>query len=424
MSQVDEGLIHAWLDGQLSAEDAARVERLVASDAEWAAAAAEARGLVAGASRILGALDHVPSVHTGERQEASAMARSKRSRDVWSAPWLRAAAVVVAVAGISSVVWMRTPTDTSAVTDAPMTMRAQTKAPAESPAPGAGPAQSAATPGARAEEKQTTSRDEPPANRAVTSKAMPRSGQPTEQLALQAARRDSATLRVDSLARARVANDAAAGRVSASAPPVPLVEQGVVGALARTATDSAAKAVSDGALDVRLAGCWLQSDSLQSLADIAGRLALGQVARGGGGRGGRAAASGAGVGTGSAADARSVQEREEATRRTVAVFRFIAPAVTDMVTAIAPPTAVAAAPLPLTQRAPESSVAPIQVLTNAQTRMLPDTSYVAEFVDARGRTELTFRVVGDTIRGRSRLTVNTVALPERAFVAVKTACPR
>ena len=59
MSRPDEGLLHAWLDGELEAEEAARVERLVAEDAEWSAAAAEARGLIAASSRILGKLDVV-----------------------------------------------------------------------------------------------------------------------------------------------------------------------------------------------------------------------------------------------------------------------------------------------------------------------------------------------------------------------------
>lgn len=60
MSRPDEGLIHQWLDGECTPEDAARIERLVATDAEWAAAVAEARGLIAASSRILGALDAVP----------------------------------------------------------------------------------------------------------------------------------------------------------------------------------------------------------------------------------------------------------------------------------------------------------------------------------------------------------------------------
>lgn len=57
MSQVDEGLVHAWLDGALSADESARIEALVHTDAAWAAAAAEARGLIAHASRVVAALD-------------------------------------------------------------------------------------------------------------------------------------------------------------------------------------------------------------------------------------------------------------------------------------------------------------------------------------------------------------------------------
>ena len=60
MPHPDEGLIHAWLDGELSPDEAARVARLVDEDPEWAAAAGEARGLIAASSRILGALDVVP----------------------------------------------------------------------------------------------------------------------------------------------------------------------------------------------------------------------------------------------------------------------------------------------------------------------------------------------------------------------------
>jgi len=40
MSRPDEGMIHAWLDGELTAEEGAELERRVASDPEWAAAVA------------------------------------------------------------------------------------------------------------------------------------------------------------------------------------------------------------------------------------------------------------------------------------------------------------------------------------------------------------------------------------------------
>ncbi|MCC7194690.1 MAG: zf-HC2 domain-containing protein [Gemmatimonadaceae bacterium] len=61
MPHPDEALIHAWLDGELDAAEAARVERLVNDDPAWAAAAAEARGLIAASERIVSALDHVPA---------------------------------------------------------------------------------------------------------------------------------------------------------------------------------------------------------------------------------------------------------------------------------------------------------------------------------------------------------------------------
>ncbi|HEY4129925.1 MAG TPA: zf-HC2 domain-containing protein [Gemmatimonadaceae bacterium] len=59
MQHLDEGTIHAWLDGALSTEEAARVEAHVAMCDECSALVAEARGLIAGASRIVSSLDIV-----------------------------------------------------------------------------------------------------------------------------------------------------------------------------------------------------------------------------------------------------------------------------------------------------------------------------------------------------------------------------
>lgn len=61
MTHLDEGTIHAWLDGALSATQSAEVDAHVKSCAECSAAAAEARGLVAASSRILTALDDTPA---------------------------------------------------------------------------------------------------------------------------------------------------------------------------------------------------------------------------------------------------------------------------------------------------------------------------------------------------------------------------
>ena len=60
MQHLDEGTIHAWLDGALSQEEATRVETHVAECAQCAAVAAEARGFIAASSRILTALDDAP----------------------------------------------------------------------------------------------------------------------------------------------------------------------------------------------------------------------------------------------------------------------------------------------------------------------------------------------------------------------------
>lgn len=102
MPRPDEGMIHAWLDGELDAAEAARVERLVAEDAEWAAAAAEARGLIAASSRIVSALDVVPAgvVPAGVKAGGSRPRSAVR-------PWMRMAAGVVLVVGTASVVLTR-----------------------------------------------------------------------------------------------------------------------------------------------------------------------------------------------------------------------------------------------------------------------------------------------------------------------------
>ena len=57
----EEGLIHAWLDDALGAVEAERLEAHVSGCVECQARVAEARGLIAGASRIVAALDDVPA---------------------------------------------------------------------------------------------------------------------------------------------------------------------------------------------------------------------------------------------------------------------------------------------------------------------------------------------------------------------------
>lgn len=98
MQHLDEGTIHAWLDGALLPDEAKRVEAHVAECPECAARVAEARGFVAASSRILSALDNVPR----------GVVPSAPSRPILNRPFLRAAAVLfVAAAGGLLVARMR-----------------------------------------------------------------------------------------------------------------------------------------------------------------------------------------------------------------------------------------------------------------------------------------------------------------------------
>lgn len=57
----DEGTIHAWLDDALGAEESASIASHVRGCSACAERVAEARGLIAGASRVVRALDDVPA---------------------------------------------------------------------------------------------------------------------------------------------------------------------------------------------------------------------------------------------------------------------------------------------------------------------------------------------------------------------------
>src|SRR5689334_12188065 len=117
MRHPDEGTIHAWLDGALDDADAAWLESHARECSACGALVAEARGLVAGASRVLGALDmvpggvipardanpvgpratpHEPVTARGIRIEAMRSGLRQQSR--WAVP-ARAAAALLLVAG-------------------------------------------------------------------------------------------------------------------------------------------------------------------------------------------------------------------------------------------------------------------------------------------------------------------------------------
>jgi hypothetical protein len=95
MQHLDEGEIHAWLDGQLPADEAARMEQHTSQCVECEAAVAQARGFIAASSRILTQLDNVPPDVVPVRKSVSPVHR----RRWFDGPTLRAAVVLLAVGG-------------------------------------------------------------------------------------------------------------------------------------------------------------------------------------------------------------------------------------------------------------------------------------------------------------------------------------
>lgn len=119
MQHLDEGTIHAWLDGALSPEEAARAEAHVKECPQCASAVAEARGFIAASSRILTALDNAP------RGVIPAAAPKKRLDPM---VWRIAATVMVVAAGTLVVVRSQNNTARSEATvaDSAVTLSAPT----------------------------------------------------------------------------------------------------------------------------------------------------------------------------------------------------------------------------------------------------------------------------------------------------------
>ena len=147
MQHPDEGTIHAWLDGQLSAEESAAIEAHSAGCADCAAVIAEAHGLIAASSRIVSALDVVPG--------GVIPARAQARRPWYASTQLRAAAAVLFVAGASVLVFRERDAETlqqtaSRVLAAPDTTVAQElpQSAEEASDPAQSPSAAKAAPGA------------------------------------------------------------------------------------------------------------------------------------------------------------------------------------------------------------------------------------------------------------------------------------
>lgn len=115
MQHLDEGTIHAWLDGELPLAEREAAGAHVALCAECAAAVAEARGFIAASSRILTALDAVPGGVLPGAERAFSVPRGGRTSRRLAIPraWMAVAAVLVL--GIGAVIATRPRTDVAAL---------------------------------------------------------------------------------------------------------------------------------------------------------------------------------------------------------------------------------------------------------------------------------------------------------------------
>lgn len=244
MQHLDEGTIHAWLDGALPADESTGVERHVAQCKECASLVAEARGMMAGASRIVSALDVVP----GGVIPKSSRAKSS-SGSLWRALRLtpsRAALAATLVIAASTVLTLRHDTPNKIVP----TMAANAPAPVVSTSP---PPAAPAIEETRARQEAKT----PPLPSAKADQPAERRREVTD-----ARTQTLDSLRSDSKAKASAAevtaNPAVAPSVVAAAPPVAAgAARGAVAAdtqrsLARARVDSARPLAKVSADSVRM----------------------------------------------------------------------------------------------------------------------------------------------------------------------------
>lgn len=240
MKHLDEGTIHAWLDGALNEEEARYCEEHTASCEACRALVAEARGLVAGASRILSALDDVPA---GVVPAGTARPKGRRN---WTRTlsWAMAAALVLAV-GVK--VGTRNRASQYAVPQAPAPVTTSTPTKSEAATNAVQPAAGAPKPALKA--AKTRPGPTPSAERRVTASNSPPTAKTADAVAavaaapaaqLSAKRRD--VQGTDSAARQLKLGDVVTTGVSeprASARQA----QAAVGGVSATANGAAAAAV-------------------------------------------------------------------------------------------------------------------------------------------------------------------------------------
>ena len=146
MQHLDEGTVHAWLDGELSETESAAATQHVAECAQCAELVAEARGLIAGASRVVAALDAGPVGVIPRAQPANGAGFWRRLTR--SPSRMAMAATILVAIGVTLTV-RRSPRDNTFPRPAIVETPAVVSAPAaQTPNAAGAPASAAVAPGA------------------------------------------------------------------------------------------------------------------------------------------------------------------------------------------------------------------------------------------------------------------------------------
>ena len=260
MQHLDEGTIHAWLDGALAPPEAEQVAKHAAECATCAAAVAEARGIIAGSARIVAALDDVPGgVIPGNGPAASGSSTWRRLRLTPA----RAALAATILLAVSTTLTLRSSSKPQSKSDSLVTIaEPRTAAPATAPVA----ALDAANKDSTKPPAPSTVNVILPRKTSVATNA-PQAKPVAEQRALAdaAAPRDTAQ---HELAKTRVAAQAVAAGASAAAPPAaapsPMLARGNVTA-ARMLDRRADSVLSPSAFE----GCYrLTADSASGSTEI------------------------------------------------------------------------------------------------------------------------------------------------------------
>ena len=232
MQHLDEGTIHAWLDGALPMTEAREVEQHVGACAACSAMVAEARGLVAGASRIVSSLDVVRGNVIPKKPAGGA------GKSLWHSLHLtpaRAALAATLMIAVSTLLTVRHDTDTKFVPPAAPATVAPAPAGVEAPAINAQSAAPASRPAPAPSVRGATASSDAPVSGAkdeMASLAKPKA-EAKADLAF-----DAVKPRVDSL-RVEPAKTAVAG--VAAAPPAAPAPVAAVGATTGNSLDSSIK---------------------------------------------------------------------------------------------------------------------------------------------------------------------------------------